>query len=134
MPASEVGGTRVVGILQTAVELGGETLERSRLLLDRSGQPARDRVDENHRRKIAVREDVGPDRDRVGREMLQTLAERKFPVDEIIALASERSSSYERNRAAFGRATEAAAEGATACASSTSFPKASPFRSWSSSA
>jgi len=27
----------------------------------------------------------------VGREMLQTLAERKFPVDEVVALASERS-------------------------------------------
>ena len=27
----------------------------------------------------------------VGREMLQTLAERKFPVDDVIALASERS-------------------------------------------
>ncbi len=27
----------------------------------------------------------------VGREMLTTLAERKFPVDDIVALASERS-------------------------------------------
>jgi aspartate-semialdehyde dehydrogenase len=31
----------------------------------------------------------------VGREMLQTLAERKFPVDEIVALASERSAGRE---------------------------------------
>ena len=27
----------------------------------------------------------------VGREMLQTLADREFPVDEVVALASERS-------------------------------------------
>jgi len=27
----------------------------------------------------------------VGREMLQTLAERNFPADEVVALASERS-------------------------------------------
>ena len=70
VPAAELGGTCVVGILQTTVELGGKALERTRFLPDRSGQPARDRVDEDHRRKVAVRQHVRPDRDRVRREML----------------------------------------------------------------
>src|SRR5207247_1086637 len=75
-PAAKVGWTRVMGILETAVKLGGEALERSRLLFDRSGKPASDRVDENHCRKISVREDIGPDRDRVGGKMLDdTLVE-----------------------------------------------------------
>jgi hypothetical protein len=54
-----------VRILEPAFELGGEALEGAGLLLDRTGQPARDRVDEHHRRQVAVRQDVRADRDRV---------------------------------------------------------------------
>jgi len=61
VPAPELRGSRVLRVLEAAFKLGGEALERTRLLLDRSGQPARDRVDEHHRGEVAVREDVRPD-------------------------------------------------------------------------
>ena len=38
--------------------------------LQRAGQPPRDRVEQHHRRQVAAGEDVRPDRDRVGGEVL----------------------------------------------------------------
>ena len=69
-PAAELRRTRVVRVLELAVEVDRERLELARALGQRAGQAARDRVDEHHRRQVAVREHVRPDRDRVGAEVL----------------------------------------------------------------
>ena len=69
-PPAELRGTRVVRVLKPAAELGGERLELAGAFGERARQPPRDRVEEDHRRQVAVREDVRADRDRVGREVL----------------------------------------------------------------
>ena len=56
-------------VLEPALELGGERFELARALRERARQAARDRVDQHHRRQLAAGEDVGADRDRVGREV-----------------------------------------------------------------
>ena len=70
LPAAELRRTRVVRILDAAVERGAEGLVLARALRERSGQPARDRVDQHHRRQLAAGEDVRADRDRVGAEVV----------------------------------------------------------------
>ena len=57
-------------VLEPTAELVGERLVLARALRERPRQPPRDRVDEDHRREVAVREDVGADGDRVGGEVL----------------------------------------------------------------
>ena len=69
-PAVELGRPRVLRELDTALELGGERFDRAALLTDRAGEPARDRVHEHHRGKLAAGEDVWADRDRVGGDVL----------------------------------------------------------------
>src|SRR6476469_9980689 len=70
MPPAELGGARVVRILEPALELGREALECTRLLGDRARKTTRNRVDQDHRGQVAVRENVRPDRNRIGGEML----------------------------------------------------------------
>ena len=70
LPAPELGRPRVVRVLEAAAELLREALELAGALGEGAGQPPGDRVEQHHRRQIAVREDVRADRDRVGREML----------------------------------------------------------------
>src|SRR5262249_18286320 len=69
-PAAELRRSRVVRVLEPAAELGREALELAGSLGERAGKPPRDRVDEHHRGKVAVRENVRPDRERVGAEVL----------------------------------------------------------------
>jgi hypothetical protein len=69
-PAVEVCRARVMRVLEPAPELVGEALDLAGSLGERPGEAARHSVEEHHRRQVAVREDVRPDRDRVGREML----------------------------------------------------------------
>jgi len=59
-----------VGILDAALERRAEALLLARAVGERARQPAGDGVDEHHRRQLAAREDVGPDRDGVGAEVL----------------------------------------------------------------
>src|SRR5581483_5075077 len=66
-PAAELRRSRVVRILEAAAELGGEALELAGALRERARQPAGNRVEDEHCRQIAVREDVRPDRDRIRR-------------------------------------------------------------------
>ena len=69
VPAAVLRGTRVVRVLEPAVELRGEALELAGALGERARQPARDRVEQHHRRQLAAGEDVRADRDRVGAEV-----------------------------------------------------------------
>jgi hypothetical protein len=59
-----------VGILEPAPERGREALELPGSLGERAGKPSRDRVEQKHRRQVAVREDVRPHRELVRREVL----------------------------------------------------------------
>src|SRR5438132_1429440 len=69
-PAAELRRSRVMGILESAAELGREALELAGSLGEGAGQAPGHGVQHHHRRQVAVREDVRPDRDRVAREML----------------------------------------------------------------
>src|SRR6185437_4900621 len=69
-PATEVGGTRVVRILEAPAELGRKALELAGTLGQRARQPARNGVEQDHGRQVAVLEYVRPDRDRIRREVL----------------------------------------------------------------
>src|SRR2546427_11529566 len=69
-PPAKLGWPSVVRILEPTLQLGGEALEGTRLLANRAREAACDRVDEHHRRKVAVGEHVRADGDRVGGEML----------------------------------------------------------------
>jgi hypothetical protein len=60
-----------VGVLEAAGKLGGEALLPPAFLSDRAGEQAGDRVDEHHGGKLAAGEHVGPDRDRVGGDVLE---------------------------------------------------------------
>src|SRR5436190_1054669 len=70
-PAAELGRPRVVRVLEAAVELGGERLlEPGLVAAECAWKPARDCVEDDHRRQLAAREDVGANRDAVRGEML----------------------------------------------------------------
>src|SRR5438874_10747649 len=69
-PAPELRRARVVRVLEAAAELLGEALELAGALRERAREAPRDRVDEHHRREVAVREDVPADRDRVRAQVL----------------------------------------------------------------
>src|SRR5438093_3403984 len=59
-------------VLETALELGGEALhEPGFLAAERAGQAPGDRLGDDHRRQLAARKDVRPDRDRVRGEVDQ---------------------------------------------------------------
>src|SRR3954467_11390942 len=64
-PAAELRRPGVVRVLKLSAELGRERLQLPRALRERTRQAARDRIDEHHRRQVAVREYVWADRDRV---------------------------------------------------------------------
>src|SRR5262249_40753228 len=69
-PASELGWARVLRVLETAPELGREALQLAGPLGQRAREVPRDRVENDHRRQVSVREDIRADGDRVGGEML----------------------------------------------------------------
>src|SRR4029079_19815677 len=69
LPPAELRGTRVVRVLEAAAELGGERFDLSRALGEGARQPAGDRVEDDHRREVAVREDVGADGDGIRGEV-----------------------------------------------------------------
>src|SRR5689334_1452141 len=70
LPAAKLGRARVVRVLEPAAELLAEALELAAPLGERTRQPARHRVEQDHRGQVAVREDVRTDRDGIAREML----------------------------------------------------------------
>src|SRR5215210_851412 len=65
-PAPELRRPGVVRILEAAFEAGRERLLVARSLAQRSREPPRDRIDHDHRRQLPSRENIRPDRDRVG--------------------------------------------------------------------
>src|SRR5438552_2611330 len=69
-PAAKLCRPGVVRVLESPAELGRERLELARPLGERARKPTRDRVEEHHGGQVAVGEDVWPERDRVGAEVL----------------------------------------------------------------
>src|SRR6266545_1975632 len=64
-PAAELRRSRVVRILEPALELFGERLVLARSFRERPRQPARDRIEEHHRRQLAAGQNIRPDRNGV---------------------------------------------------------------------
>src|SRR5581483_7753992 len=104
-PAAKLGRASVVRMLERAAQARRERLELARSLGERTRQPPRDRVDDDHRRQVPVREDVGTDGDRVvaqvlddaiveafepGRQQRELLLARKLLDDLLAELSSLR--------------------------------------------
>src|SRR5215207_3177909 len=70
-PAPELRGPRVVRVLEPSLEARGEALFGPRAFAQRAGKPPGHGVGNDHRRKLAAGEDIGPDRERAAREVLQ---------------------------------------------------------------
>src|SRR6185437_11833872 len=81
-------------ILEPALELGREAFECPRLLVDRARKTTRNRVDQNHRGQVAVRQNVRPDRNRIGGKMLDdAFVEASNRAESSVSFSSSASSS-----------------------------------------
>src|SRR4029077_14040020 len=70
LPAPELGGSRVVRVLDATVEGRREAFDLARAVRECSGKAPRDRVDHSERRDLAPGKDVGADGDSVRAEMI----------------------------------------------------------------
>src|SRR5919108_4257039 len=70
-PALKLRGPGVLRKLEPAFERGGEALVRPALLAQRAREPASDSFEHDHGGQLAPGQDVGADRNRVGREVLE---------------------------------------------------------------